>query len=37
MSEKKGIIENLTNGQTWLRGIFMLVFVLVYSVNYNEG
>ena len=33
MSEKQGIIGNLTNGQTWLRGIFMLLFVLIYSVT----
>jgi D-alanyl-lipoteichoic acid acyltransferase DltB (MBOAT superfamily) len=33
MSEKKGFIENLGNGQTWLRGIFMLLFVLIYSVT----
>jgi hypothetical protein len=33
MSEKKGIVENFTNGQTWLRGIFMLLFVLIYSVT----
>ena len=33
MSDKKGIVENLTTGQTWLRGIFMLLFVLIYSVT----
>lgn len=33
MSEKKGILDNLMNGQTWLRGIFMLLFVLIYSVT----
>lgn len=33
MSEKKGIVENLGNGQTWLRGLFMLLFVLIYSVT----
>ena len=33
MTEKKGFVENLTNGQTWLRGIFMLLFVLIYSVT----
>lgn len=33
MSEKKGILDNLMNGQTWLRGIFMLLFALIYSVT----
>ena len=33
MSKKKGISDNLLNGQTWLRGIFMLLFVLIYSVT----
>ena len=33
MSEKKGVVDNFTNGQTWLRGIFMLPFVLIYSVT----
>ncbi|MGD8354025.1 MAG: DUF4389 domain-containing protein [Pseudomonadota bacterium] len=32
MTEKHGFVENLTNGQTWLRGIFMLLFALIYSV-----
>jgi len=32
MSEKQGFMDNLTNGQTWLRGVFMLLFVLIYSV-----
>lgn len=33
MSEKQGIIHNIGNGQTWLRGLFMLLFVLIYSVT----
>jgi len=33
MSEKKGIFDNFKNGQTWLRGLFMLLFVLIYSVT----
>ena len=33
MSEKHGIFNNLVNGQTWLRGLFMLLFVLIYSVT----
>jgi len=33
MSEKQGIFDNLKNGQTWLRGIFMLLFGLIYSVT----
>ena len=33
MSEKKGVVQNLTSGETWLRGIFMLLFVLIYSVT----
>ena len=33
MSEKQGILNNLKSGQTWLRGIFMLLFVLIYSVT----
>lgn len=33
MTEKKRFVENLTNGQTWLRGIFMLLFALIYSVT----
>ena len=33
MSEKQGIFENLKNGQTWLRGIFMILFGLIYSVT----
>ena len=33
MSEKQGIFDNLKNGQTWLRGIFMILFGLIYSVT----
>jgi len=33
MSETKGFFENITNGKTWLRGIFMFLFVLIYSVT----
>ena len=33
MSEKKGVVQNLTSGETWLRGIFMLLFVLICSVT----
>ena len=33
MSEKQGMFENLKNGQTWLRGIFMILFGLIYSVT----
>lgn len=33
MSEKNGFIENITNGRTWLRGVFMLLFVPIYSVT----
>ncbi|MDF1535722.1 MAG: DUF4389 domain-containing protein [bacterium] len=25
--------ENLTRGQTWLRGLFMLLFVMIYGVT----
>jgi len=32
MSEKKGVLDNFLNGRTWLRGIFMLLFALIYSV-----
>jgi len=31
MSEKKSVWKNFTTGQTWLRGLFMLLFVLIYS------
>ncbi len=27
------IVENLTRGQTWLRGLFMLLFVLIYGIT----
>jgi hypothetical protein len=27
------IVDNLTRGQTWLRGLFMLLFVLIYSIT----
>ena len=33
MSEKQGIFNNLKNGQTWLRGIFMILFGIIYSVT----
>ena len=33
MSEKQGILNNLKSGQTWLRGLFMLLFALIYSVT----
>jgi len=33
MSEKKGVLDNILNGKTWLRGVFMLLFVLIYSVT----
>ncbi len=33
MSEKHSIWENLGKGQTWLRGFFMILFVLIYSVT----
>lgn len=33
MSEKQGILDNLKNGQTWLRGIFMILFGIIYSVT----
>lgn len=32
MTEKKSMWGNLTNGQTWLRGLFMLLFVLIYGI-----
>ena len=32
MGEKKGLWKNVTYGQTWLRGIFMLLFVLIYGL-----
>jgi hypothetical protein len=31
MSEKKSVWGNFTTGQTWLRGLFMLLFVLIYG------
>ena len=33
MSEKQGILDNLKNGQTWLRGIFMILFGIIYSMT----
>jgi len=33
MSEKQGLLDNFLNGKTWLRGVFMLLFVLIYSVT----
>ncbi|MDF1526825.1 MAG: DUF4389 domain-containing protein [bacterium] len=33
MSEKQGIFNNLKNGQTWLRGMFMILFAIIYSVT----
>ncbi len=27
------IMENLSKGQTWLRGLYMLLFVMIYSVT----
>ena len=31
MTKNKNIWKNLINGQTWLRGLFMLLFVLIYG------
>ncbi len=33
MSEKQGILSNFKNGKTWVRGLFMLLFALIYSVT----
>jgi hypothetical protein len=33
MAEKKSIWRNFINGQTWLRGLFMLLFVLIYGIT----
>ena len=33
MAEKKSVWKNFTCGQTWLRGLFMLLFVLIYGVT----
>jgi hypothetical protein len=33
MSEQKGVLDNFLSGKTWLRGVFMLLFVLIYSVT----
>ena len=33
MKEGKGVWQNITDGRTWLRGLFMLLFVLIYSVT----
>ncbi len=33
MSEKQGILNNFKSGKTWLRGLFMLLFALIYSVT----
>jgi hypothetical protein len=27
------IMENLSKGQTWLRGLYMLLFAMIYSVT----
>jgi len=31
MAKNRNLWKNLTNGQTWLRGLFMLLFVLIYG------
>jgi hypothetical protein len=33
MAEKKSVWKNFKNGQTWLRGLFMLLFILIYGVT----
>jgi hypothetical protein len=33
MAEKKSVWKNFTDGQTWLRGLFMLLFVLIYGIT----
>jgi hypothetical protein len=33
MAEKKSVWKNLTYGQTWLRGLFMLLFVVIYGIT----
>ncbi|MBN2719844.1 MAG: DUF4389 domain-containing protein [Proteobacteria bacterium] len=31
MTGKGNVWNNLTNGKTWVRGLFMLLFVLIYG------
>lgn len=33
MAEKKSVWGNITDGQKWLRGLFMLLFVLIYAIT----
>ena len=33
MEEKKRFKDNVLNGRTWLRGLFMLLFVIIYGVT----
>ena len=33
MAEKKSVWKNLIYGQTWLRGLFMLLFVVIYGIT----
>ena len=33
MAEKQSVWGHITDGRTWLRGLFMLLFVLIYGIT----
>jgi hypothetical protein len=33
MADKKSLWGNLVDGQTWLRGLYMFLFVIIYGIT----